>query len=68
MGRQFSTFNASSVELNKYLYEYPIQSCNKARSNGDIGEKNKVEIGFFNHMMEKISFIALGIDVVIGFG
>lgn len=71
-GTQFSTFNVTSFQRNKCLSGCPLDTCiEKRKEKGeDIGNitRNNVQMGWLNRVDGKMSLIALGIGMGIGFG
>lgn len=71
IGTQFSTFNVSSFQNNKCLWGCPLESCNRnerqaTKADNDSKSCN-VRAGWFTHVEENISLIALWIGMSIGF-
>ena len=68
-GTQFTTWIATSFQKNKCLCGYPLQPCNQNKilmeRNDNNNSNNKV--GWLSRLDEKISLIAAGMRICIGF-
>ena len=69
-GTQFYTFNVSSFQWNKCLCGFPLPPCKQKDKSmdGDKDSGSNVKRGWLSHVNEKVSLIALGLGVAIGFG
>ena len=71
-GTQFSTFNVSSFQNNSCLWGCHLYSCNEnerqARKCDNDTKGSNVEVGWFSHVEENMSLIALGMGMRLGFG
>ena len=67
---QFSTFNVTSFENNKCLWGYPLDSCTEKepmRKYDAFDKSSNVNVGWLNHVEEKISLVALATGMRIRF-
>lgn len=71
-GTQISTFNVSSFQENKCLCGFPLHPCGEREipmiKGNDSSKNHIVKVGWFHRVDEKISVVALGIGLGIGFG
>jgi len=72
-GTQFTTFSTTSFQKNKCLWGCPLNPCNEnkppfAPGEGNSGKSNNIKEGWLSHLDEKMSLLALGMGLGIGFG
>ena len=72
-GTQFSTFNRASFQHNRCLRGCPLDPCSNQKENpmqkdNITIESNHVKVEWLSRLNEKMSLIALGMGVGIGFG
>ena len=68
-GTQFTTWIATSFQKNKCLCGYPLQPCNQNNIPMERNDKNNSnnKVGWLSRLDEKISLIAAGMGICIGF-
>lgn len=70
-GKQFNTFNDLSIfQRNKCLCGDPLQPCKHQKRSPMRGDNSKSDVKerWLRHVDEKMSLIALGLGMCIGFG
>ena len=70
-GTQFSTFNATSFQKNKCLWDCPLDTCNEnerqVRKGDSATKSSDVRVGWLSRVNENMPLIALGMGMGLGF-